>query len=60
MPGDVRIEGERTSFYAPITSMILLSVVVVVESAVLLMLLAISLRSPQPARADAVASRREG
>lgn len=27
LPGDVRIEGERTSFYAPITSMILLSVV---------------------------------
>ena len=27
LPGDVRIEGERTSFSAPITSMILVSVV---------------------------------
>lgn len=27
LPGDIRVEGERSSFYAPITSMILLSVV---------------------------------
>jgi membrane protein implicated in regulation of membrane protease activity len=27
LPGDIRVEGERTSFYAPITSMLILSVV---------------------------------
>lgn len=27
LPGDIRHEGERTSFYFPITSMILISVV---------------------------------
>lgn len=27
LPGDIRIEGERTSFYAPITSMLLISIV---------------------------------
>jgi hypothetical protein len=27
LPGDIRIEGERTRFYFPITSMILVSVV---------------------------------
>jgi hypothetical protein len=28
LPGDLRIEGERTSLYAPITSMIVVSIVV--------------------------------
>ncbi len=27
LPGDIRIENERTTIYAPITSMILLSVI---------------------------------
>ncbi|GIU91349.1 MAG: hypothetical protein KatS3mg011_0255 [Acidimicrobiia bacterium] len=27
LPGDIRIEGERSAFYAPITSMIVVSVV---------------------------------
>ncbi len=27
LPGDVRIEGENVQFYAPITSMIILSIV---------------------------------
>lgn len=27
LPGDIRVEGERSSFYAPITSMIILSVI---------------------------------
>lgn len=27
LPGDIRLRGERTSFYAPITSMIIVSVV---------------------------------
>ena len=26
LPGDIRIEGKKTRFYAPITSMILLSI----------------------------------
>lgn len=28
LPGDIRREGERTSFYFPITSMIIVSVVI--------------------------------
>jgi len=27
LPGDIRVEGERFRFYAPITSMIILSIV---------------------------------
>lgn len=27
LPGDIRVEGERTSFFAPITSMLIVSVV---------------------------------
>lgn len=26
LPGDIRVEGERTSFFAPITSMLVVSV----------------------------------
>lgn len=27
LPGDIRIEGERSAFYAPITSMLIISIV---------------------------------
>lgn len=39
LPGDVRIEGERVSCYAPIVSMILLSIVLTVVLNVIIRLL---------------------
>ncbi len=39
LPGDIRIEGEKGSFYAPIVTMILLSVVLTVVVNIVIRLL---------------------